>query len=98
MESFALTQKDLIICLGLGVFQVGAGTALVMAGAQYVPAAQVSILALLEVVLSPIWVWIFVKEVPSLTTLIGGVVVLIGVIYQALGARDKHRPETETSA
>jgi len=76
---FAITQKDLLICLGLGIIQVGLGTVLVMAGARYVPAAQVSILALLEVVLGPIWVWIFVNEVPSVTTLIGGAVVLTGV-------------------
>jgi len=98
MESFILTQKDLLICLGLGIFQVGLGTVLVMTGAQHVPAAQVSILALLEVVLSPIWVWIFVKEVPSLTTLIGGAIVLIGVTYQALGARDKVPSQTKPSA
>lgn len=84
---FALTQKDLLICLGLGVIQVGMGTLLVMSGARYVPAAQVSILALVEVVLAPIWVWIFIKEVPNATTLIGGAIVLAGVIYQALGAR-----------
>ena len=58
-----------------------------MAGARYVPAAKVSILALLEVVLAPIWVWIFVHEAPSTTTLIGGAIVLAGVIYQALGRR-----------
>jgi drug/metabolite transporter (DMT)-like permease len=84
---FSLSHKDLIICLGLGVVQVGLGTVFVMSGARYVPAAQVSILALLEVVLSPLWVWIFAGEVPSVTTLIGGAVVLMGVTYQALGAR-----------
>ena len=84
---FAVSQKDLFICLALGIFQVGLGTMCVMAGARFVPAAQVSILALLEVVLAPIWVWIFVHEVPSTTTLIGGAIVLAGVIYQALGTR-----------
>jgi len=84
---FVVSQKDLLICLSLGIFQVGLGTIFVMAGARHVPAAQVSILALLEVVLAPIWVWIFVHEVPSVTTLIGGAIVLAGVVYQALGAR-----------
>ena len=87
LGSFSLSQKDLLICLALGIFQVGLGTVCVMAGARHVPAAQVSILALLEVVLAPIWVWIFVHEVPSASTLLGGAVVLAGVIYQALGAR-----------
>jgi len=93
---FAVTQKDLMICLGLGVVQVGLGTLFVMAGARYVPAAQVAILALLEVVLAPIWVWIFVNEVPSATTLIGGAVVLTGVVYQALGARDSSELPSKT--
>jgi drug/metabolite transporter (DMT)-like permease len=87
INDFAISTKDLLICLALGVVQTGFGTILVLGGARHVPAAQVSILALLEVVLSPIWVWIFVREVPSATTLIGGAVVLAGVIYQALGAR-----------
>ena len=87
IDDFGVSSKDLLICLGLGVVQVGLGTVFVMSGAKHVPAAQVSILALLEVVLSPIWVWIFVHEVPSVTTLIGGAVVLAGVTYQALGAR-----------
>ena len=91
IDDFAVSQKDLLICLGLGVVQVGLGTVLVMTGAQNVPAAQVSILALIEVVLSPIWVWLFAGEVPSATTLIGGAIVLSGVTYQALGAR---RPKT----
>jgi len=90
---FFISQKDLLICLGLGVVQVGLGILFVMAGARYVPAAQVAILALLEVVLAPIWVWLFVNEVPNTTTLVGGAVVLTGVIYQALGAREasKHK-------
>ena len=85
---FAISTHDLMICLGLGVVQIGLGGTLVMLGARHVPAAQVSILALIEVVLSPIWVWVFANEVPSNTTLIGGAIVLAGVIYQALGTRD----------
>lgn len=88
MDSYVLTTKDLILCLGLGIVQVGLGTLCVMTGAKYVPAAQVSILALIEIVLSPIWVWLYANEVPAVTTLIGGAIVLVGVIYQAVGSKD----------
>jgi len=91
---FAITTKDWIICLALGVFQVGLGTVLLMTGAKHVPSAQVSILALLEVVLSPIWVWIFAGETPPALTLIGGAIVLTGVIYQALYGTEKSKAET----
>lgn len=88
MDSYVLTTKDMILCLGLGVVQVGLGTLCVMTGAKYVPAAQVSILALIEIVLSPIWVWLYANEVPAMTTLIGGSIVLLGVVYQALSSKD----------
>lgn len=89
MQSYTLSTKDLILCLGLGVVQVGLGTLCVMTGAKYVPAAQVSILALIEIVLSPIWVWLYANEVPAMTTLIGGAIVLAGVVYQAMGSKER---------
>ncbi|HIG76681.1 MAG TPA: DMT family transporter, partial [Candidatus Lambdaproteobacteria bacterium] len=71
VTDYDLTSRDLIISLYLGVFQVGAGFTLVVLGARYVPAAQVGLLALVEPVLAPIWVWMGVGEVPSLATIIG---------------------------
>ncbi|NNC37854.1 MAG: hypothetical protein EX271_03065 [Acidimicrobiales bacterium] len=94
VDGFAITRNDLLICLGLGVVQIGLGGLFVLMGARHVPAAQVSILALVEVVLSPLWVWLFAGETPSATTLIGGAVVLAGVVYQALGARNMEPVET----
>lgn len=87
--SLQISLHDLVICSGLGIFQVGLGLVLITKGAQHVPTAQVSLLALLEVVLSPIWVWIGVGEVPSAYSLIGGAIVLTGVAIQAM---QKHAP------
>ncbi len=83
IDSYTLSTRDLVLCLGLGVVQVGLGTLCVMTGAKYLPAAQVSILALIETVLSPVWVWLYANEVPAWTVLTGGVIVVIGVIIQA---------------
>lgn len=87
VEQFSLSAFDLMMCIALGVVQIGLGMVLITTGTQYVPAAQVSLLALLEVVLSPIWVWIGVGEVPSSYSLVGGAVVLVGVVMQALAQR-----------
>ena len=65
VTDYALTPRDLIISLYLGVFQVGVGFTLVVLGTRYVPAAQVGLLALVEPVLAPIWVWMGVGEVPK---------------------------------
>jgi drug/metabolite transporter, DME family len=57
-----------------------------------VPAAELTLLSLTEVVLGPIWVWLGVGEVPSPLTLAGGAIVLGAVAYQALGGVRRKRP------
>ena len=79
VTDYALTSRDLIISLYLGVFQIGAGFTLVVLGARYVPAAQVGLLALVEPVLAPIWVWMGVGEVPSLATIVGGTIIFLAI-------------------
>jgi len=79
VTDYALTSRDLIISLYLGVFQVGVGFTLVVLGARYVPAAQVGLLALVEPVLAPIWVWMGVGEVPSLATVVGGTIIFLAI-------------------
>ena len=79
VTDFALTSRDLIISLYLGVFQVGVGFTLVVLGSRYVPAAQVGLLALVEPVLAPVWAWMGVGEVPSLATIVGGTIILLAI-------------------
>jgi drug/metabolite transporter (DMT)-like permease len=68
----------------LGAGQLGVGLASFTAAAQLVPAARLSIIVLLEVVLGPIWVWIGVGERPTSATLVGGALVLAGVVVQVI--------------
>ena len=79
VTDFALTPKDLVISLYLGVFQVGVGFALMVLGTRYVPAAQVGLLALVEPVLAPLWVWLGVGEVPGLATIVGGAIIFFAL-------------------
>ena len=55
------------------------------------PAAQVSLLALTEILLAPIWVWIGFGETPAAFTLAGGAVVLAAVVGQALAGLAEER-------
>jgi drug/metabolite transporter (DMT)-like permease len=68
----------------LGSAQVGAGFLLITLGTRHVAAGEVALLAQSEIVLAPIWVWVFVNEVPSGPTLLGGAVVLTAVFGLAL--------------
>ena len=85
----AIGAKDLALLAGLGVTQIGLGLIFLTIGARLIPAAEVALITLLEIVLGPLWVWIFLGEQPSATTLAGGAIVLAGVVIQATGEPDE---------
>jgi drug/metabolite transporter (DMT)-like permease len=81
---FGISGHDLGLAILLGSAQLGAGFLLITLGTRRVPAAEVPLLALTEVVLAPIWVWLWVSEAPGRLTLLGGAVVLAAVLGQAI--------------
>jgi drug/metabolite transporter (DMT)-like permease len=78
----------------LGIGQIGLGFALLTVGARLIPAAQVGLITLLEIVLGPIWVWLALNERPSTATLIGGAIVIVAIGIQALDS-PSGRPDDE---
>lgn len=53
-------------------------------GTKILPASEVSLLMIIETVMAPIWVWVFLNEVPQNSTLIGGVIILLTLIINSL--------------
>ncbi len=91
--TFSLSYNDAGIALVMGVFQVGTGLAIYTVGSRVVPAAELALLSMTEVLLGPVWVWIFVGETASLYTLVGGVILLLAIAGNALsGIRRKSVP------
>ncbi len=89
-EPVAVPVADALIALAMGVALVGAGTVLFTLGSRALPATDLSILALMEVLLAPVWVWLFLNETASSATFIGGGVVLAAVVMNALaGVRQR---------
>ncbi|MBO67260.1 MAG: hypothetical protein CL398_03015 [Acidiferrobacteraceae bacterium] len=74
-----LSWHDFLLSIYLGIFQVGLGFIFMFAGARYVPAAQVGLIGLTEVICAPLWVWLTIAEIPSSSTLIGGGVIFIAI-------------------
>jgi drug/metabolite transporter (DMT)-like permease len=70
----------------LGIGQIGLGLALFTVGARLIPAAQVGLITLLEVVLAPVWVWVALDERPSALTLAGGAIVIVAIVIQTRAA------------
>ena len=51
---------------------------------RHVPGAELTLLILIEFILSPMWVWLLAGEEPSRATLIGGALVIASVASRAL--------------
>jgi len=82
--SFVISPVDTSLAFGLGVFQVGIGLIFYTIGSKTVPAAELTLLSLSEVLLGPIWVWLFLGESASKMTLYGGSVLLAAILYNSV--------------
>ena len=76
--------NDILISLLMGVFQVGAGLTLYTIGSKAVPAAELALLSMTEVLLGPLWVWLILGEAAGIYTLLGGGLLLIAIAGNAL--------------
>jgi drug/metabolite transporter (DMT)-like permease len=72
----AVSGHDLALLALFGAGQLGLGLVLFVVGARLLPAAETALLAMLENILGPLWVWVFVGEDPGTYALIGGAIVL----------------------
>lgn len=90
--SVAISINDGGIAMGMGVFQVGAGLILYTLGSRSLPAAELALLSLAEVLLGPIWVWLFLDETASINTLVGGAVLLAAIVGNALSGKRRKPP------
>ena len=76
VESFVLAENDLIIVPLMCILCVAIPFVLVTIAPRFIPAAEVNLFFLLETIIGPIWVWLIIKEQPSIETLQGGVVII----------------------
>jgi drug/metabolite transporter (DMT)-like permease len=83
LGNVAVSVPDVLWLALFGAGQIGLGLILLTIGARLIPAAQVALISLLEVVLGPLWVWLAVGERPGAATLVGGAIVVAAVVLQA---------------
>tara|TARA_Y100001934_G_scaffold281323_1_gene390646 strand:+ start:1234 stop:2211 length:978 start_codon:yes stop_codon:yes gene_type:complete len=87
----AISGNDLLWCAMMGVVQMTVGMALFVTGARHVPAGELALLSLTEVIFAPIWVWAFLSEVPVAATFWGGGIVFLAIVVNAMtGMRRRH--------
>ena len=76
VESFALVESDIIIVPLMCIMCVAIPFVLVTIAPRFIPAEEVNLFFLLETIIGPIWVWLVIKEQPSIEALQGGLVII----------------------
>jgi drug/metabolite transporter (DMT)-like permease len=83
-ESFVFTGHDVLMGFFLGVPQLAFGFICITIGSRTTPSTTIGLLMLTETLFAPIWVWIFLNEIPPLGVLIGGCVIITAIILKSL--------------
>jgi len=77
-------MQTLYILLLAGLLTTPIARVLMGIGTKSLPASEVSLLMIIETIMAPIWVWLFLDEIPVTTTLIGGFLILVTLILNSL--------------
>jgi drug/metabolite transporter (DMT)-like permease len=95
---FTPTARDFAVLGAMGFFQVGAGCVLMTVATRYLSAGEIGLLALIEILLGPLWVWLGIGERPSNLALVGGCIVLGALVGDAAaGRRGRAAPAAKTA-
>ena len=82
-SGITFSTNDIIMGFLLGVPQLAFGFICVTIGTKTTQAVTVGLLMLLETIFAPIWVWIFLNEVPPSSVLIGGLIIISAVVLKS---------------
>lgn len=91
----SVSMNDFLLCAAFGIVQNASGLALYTFATKRIPAAEATLLAALEVPFTPLWVFVFLGETPSLQTLVGGGIVLAALTMHIL-SEFRRRPAAMT--
>jgi len=83
VESFNFTYRDIFLGFLLGVPQLGFGFICITIGSRTTRSVTVGLLMLTETICAPLWVWLFLNEIPPLSVFIGGMVILLAIIVKS---------------
>ena len=90
-KSFEFTSHDLFMGFLLGVPQLALGFICITIGSRTTASATVGLLMLMETLCGPLWVWLFLNEIPPISVFIGGLVIILAIILKSF---DKKHSKT----
>jgi drug/metabolite transporter (DMT)-like permease len=92
-DTILVPARDAGLAALLGAGVTALGMVMFTHGSKVVPAAELTLLSLIEVLLAPIWVWVLLGETASANTFLGGGVLLTGVLLNAFSTTRADRSE-----
>jgi len=78
----SISSHDLFLGFLAGTFQIGFGFIMITIGSRTTPAAVVGILMLTEAVFGPLWAWLFINEIPPISVIIGGSIIISAILFE----------------
>jgi len=90
-DRLLVDSTQLIYLLFMGIFQIGISYIIFNEGIKYISATESMIIAMLEAILNPIWVFIGVGEVPTVYAIIGSLIILLAIVWRNffMGKKEK---------
>ena len=88
-ESFVFTGHDILMGFFLGVPQLAFGFICITIGSRSTPSSTIGLLMLSETICAPIWVLLFLNEIPPVSTLIGGFIIILAIIIKSFDKKIK---------
>jgi drug/metabolite transporter (DMT)-like permease len=87
MQRTMPSARDLLVLATFGTVTSGLAYLLFLTGSRLIPSGEAGLIALLDVVLGPLWVWLFFAEDPGAAALVGGGIVLASLVWYLLTIR-----------
>ncbi len=88
-NSFSFSNNDILMGFLLGVPQLTFGFICITIGSRTTQSVTIGLLMLTETLFAPLWVWLFLNEIPPLSVFVGGLIIIIAIIVKSF---DKNKP------
>jgi drug/metabolite transporter (DMT)-like permease len=89
-DPLSVGASDMLLLAAMGSIVMPIPLALMTVAPKLIPAAEVSLIMLLETFLGPLWVWLFIGQRPAMTTVLGGgLLVLTLILHSLAGLKDQ---------
>jgi drug/metabolite transporter (DMT)-like permease len=89
--NFALSGSETLILLYMGIFQIGISYVIFNVGIKYVSATESMIIATMEAIFNPIWVFFGIGETPSVYAIAGGLIIFSAILWRNLSRPVKEK-------